>query len=102
MFNPFKAAGQAMDLQKKMKAVQKELKKKTVEVSNNSVTIVMDGEQKLVSLKINPVAVETGKVEVLEKAIKDALSEALEKAQKIAMEEMSVVTKGMNIPGLPT
>jgi hypothetical protein len=102
MVNPFKAAGQAMDMQKKMKELQKQLQKQTIEVSNNSVTVVMNGEQKIVSITINPLALETGKKDILEKAIISATNEAQEKIQKIAVDEMSKITGGLNIPGLTT
>ncbi|MEI6222373.1 MAG: YbaB/EbfC family nucleoid-associated protein [bacterium] len=100
MFNPLKLAAQARDMQKKMKEVQKELQRTTVEVKNNAVTVVMNGEQKVVTLTINPVALETGKVDALEKAIREALNEAGEKVQKLAAEQMSKVTSGIQIPGL--
>ncbi len=100
MFNPLKLASQAHEMQKKMKQVQEDLKQQTVEVSNNAVTIVMNGEQKVISLKLNSAALGTGKIESIENAISQAFNEAVEKIQKIAVEKMSVVTGGLKIPGL--
>ena len=100
MFNPLKLAAQAHDMQKKMKQVQEDLKNQTVEVSNNAVTIVMNGEQQVISLKLNPMALQTGKFESIEAAISQAFNEAISKIQKIAVEKMSAVTGGLKIPGL--
>lgn len=100
MLNPLKIAAQAHEMQKKMKQLQDELKQQTIEVNNNTVTIVMNGEQKVLTLKINPLALETGKIESLEQAILLAFNEAVEKVQKIAVERMSEVTGGLKIPGL--
>ena len=100
MLNPFKLAAKAQEMQKKMKEIQGDLKQEKVEVSNNAVTIIMNGEQKVLSLKINPNALVAGKTEPLEQALLAVFNEAVGKVQQIAVSRMSELTGGMKIPGL--
>ena len=64
------------------------------------VTVVMTGHYKLVSLTIDPEAVDPDDVEMLQDMILAAINEAVEAAQKLAEEDMGDITGGLNIPGL--
>jgi len=93
---------QAMEMRKQMDKIQKELGKMTVEAESGkgAVKVVANGQLRLMSIKIDPKAVDLNKIAELEKNVFKAVNEALEEAQKMASKELSQVTKGMNIPGL--
>lgn len=93
---------QAQQLQSKMLKVQEEMAEKTVEatVGGGMVTAVVNGKQQLMSLKIQPEAVNPDDVEMLEDMILAAVNKALEDAQEMMKQAMSSLTGGMNIPGL--
>lgn len=87
-------------MQEDMKKMQEELKTRTVEVSvgGGAVTLVMNGEKVVESLKINPSAVDPDDVEMLEDLITAAINEAGKKIDDLLSSEMSKVTGGMNLP----
>jgi DNA-binding YbaB/EbfC family protein len=92
---------QAQQMQAKLAKAQEELEKVTVEASagGGAVTVVVSGQQKLCSIKINPEAVEPEDVEMLEDLVLAAVNEGLDKAKEIAAQSLGKVT-GINIPGL--
>ena len=87
-------------MQADMKKMQEELKTRTVEASvgGGAVTIVMNGEKVVESLKINPSAVDPDDVEMLEDMIKSAVNECGQKVDDLLSQEMGKVTGGMNLP----
>jgi DNA-binding YbaB/EbfC family protein len=101
---------QAQKLQKRLEQLQDELAEKQVEgtAGGGMVTVVVNGKQDLVDVKIDPEVVNPDDVEILEDLIVAAANQAREKAQEMAKEEMRKVTGGlipqglggMNIPGL--
>jgi len=93
---------QAQMMQKRMAQVQQELEERRIEVSagGGMVTAVVSGKQQLLSLTIDPKAVDPDDVEMLQDLVVAAISEALKQSQQLAQDEMSKVTGGMNIPGL--
>ena len=93
---------QAQEFQKKMKKIQDELKDKTVEASSGGgmVTVTANGQQEILSIKIEPEVVNPDDVEMLEDLILAAVNEAKKKAEELAKNEMKKVTGGLNIPGL--
>jgi DNA-binding YbaB/EbfC family protein len=92
---------QAQQMQAKLAKAQEELEKVTVEASagGGAVTVVVSGQQKLCSIKINPEVVEPEDVEMLEDLVLAAVNEGLDKAKEIAAQSLGKVT-GINIPGL--
>ena len=64
-----------------MKKMQEELKTRTVEASvgGGAVTVVMNGEKIIESLKLNPTAVDPEDVEMLEDLVMAAVNEASKK-----------------------
>ena len=82
--------------------MQKELKKMQVEgeAGKGAVTVVINGEQKIVSVKIAPEVVDPKNVKQLEQLIIRAVNDAQDKAQKAAAEQLKEVTGGLKIPGL--
>lgn len=94
----FKMMKQAKEMQSQMKKIQEELRSKTVEVSYQGITIVMNGKQELQNIRISPDLLQSA--EKLEKALQKAFNEAILKTHGIMSEEMKKVTGGLNIPGL--
>lgn len=93
---------QAQLMQKKMMRLQEELAERQVEASagGGMVTAVANGRQQLVSLSIDPGAVDPEDVDMLQDLVLAAVNEALKKSQEMMQEEMGKLTGGMNIPGL--
>lgn len=93
---------QARELKAKMDKVQKELRNTEMEVSSGkgAVTIVINGQQTIKSIKISPEVINPDKPEQLEKLVLKAVTEAIEKSQKIAAKQMQGLTGGLKIPGL--
>lgn len=93
---------QAQKMQAGMAKVQEELKEERVEASagGGTVKVVMSGDLQVVSIWIDPVAVDSDDVELLQDMIVAATNEAVRMAQELAASKMTAVTGGMNIPGL--
>ena len=93
---------QAQMMQKRMAQLQEELEERRIEASagGGMVTAVVSGKQQLISLTIDPQAVDPNDVEMLQDLVVAAVSEALKQSHKLAQEEMGKITGGMNIPGL--
>ena len=93
---------QAQKLQAKLSKAQEELGDITVEASSGggAVTVVVNGQQKIQSVKISPEAVNPEDVELLEDMILTAVSEAMAKSQEVAAEHLGGLTGGLKIPGL--
>lgn len=93
---------QAQKMQEKIQKAQEELKTKTVETSvgGGMVTVVFNGGQELLSIKINPEAVDPEDVETLQELVMSAVNAGLKKSQEMVQSEMSQITGGMNIPGM--
>jgi DNA-binding YbaB/EbfC family protein len=93
---------QAQKLQSKIFRVQEEMAEKMVEGSagGGMVTVVANGKQEIVSVKIDPEVVNRDDVEMLEDLVTAATNDALKRAQQMVSEEIGKITGGMNIPGL--
>ena len=94
---------QITKMQEKAKQMQDELGKKTVEASagGDMVTVTMNGKKEIVSIKINKEVVNPDETEMLEDLLVAAISQAHQKVQELVAGEMSKLTGGMNIPGMP-
>lgn len=95
---------QLYQLQKKAKEIQKELKDTEIEArsSGGEVTVVYNGEQRLVNIAIAEDILNPAKKKQLEDLIVKVSSEASSKAQALAADRTKDVMKemGMNIPGM--
>jgi DNA-binding YbaB/EbfC family protein len=93
---------QAQQMQRRMAQLQQELEERRIEASagGGMVTAVVSGKQQLISVTIDPKAVDPDDVEMLQDLVVAAVSEALKQSQQLAQEEMAKITGGMNIPGL--
>ena len=83
-----------------LQKVQQELEDLTVEGSSGGgvVRVVANGRQEVQSVHIDPEAVED--LELLQDLVLAAVSDALSKSLELAAEKLSVVTGGINLPGL--
>ncbi|HSO18411.1 MAG TPA: YbaB/EbfC family nucleoid-associated protein [Desulfosarcina sp.] len=93
---------QAQKLQAKMLRMQEELAARTVETTagGGMITVVANGAQQVVSIKIEKEVVDPEDVEMLQDLILAAVNDALAKAQEMVSGEMGKLTGGMKIPGL--
>ena len=94
---------QAQKFQSKMAKLQEELGDKTMEASagGGMVSVVANGKQDLISIKIDREVVDPEDIEMLEDLVLAAANDALTRAKDMMNEEMGKLTKGMNIPGMP-
>jgi len=92
----------AQQLQEKMAKLQEELGEKTVETSagGGMVTVLANGKQEIISIKIDPEVVDTDDIEMLEDLILAAVNDALYQAKQMVSEEMTKLTGGVKIPGM--
>lgn len=93
---------QAQKMQSKIFQIQEKMAEKTVEASvgGGMVTVVANGKQQVMSVKIDPEVVNRDDVEMLEDLVTAAVNDALKRAQEMVSEEIGRVTGGLNIPGL--
>ncbi|MDQ0202394.1 YbaB/EbfC family nucleoid-associated protein [Pectinatus haikarae] len=105
MFNPMggNMAGmmkKVQKLQQQMAKMQDDLKEKTVEVSSGGgvIKVIMNGEKQVVSLTIDPSAVDPQDVEMLQDLISAAINESVKKVDDMMASEMGKLTGGLNIP----
>ena len=92
----------AQELQEKMAKLQEELGEKTLEASagGGMVTVVANGKQEILSIKIDPEVVAPDDVEMLEDLVLAAANDALSQAKQMVSEEMTQLTGGVKIPGI--
>ena len=93
---------QAQQMQEKVRQVQDELKSKVVEGSagGGMVRASVNGQQQLVSLKIEKEVVHPEEVQMLEDLVLAAVSQGLDKSRDLAKDEFMKITGGLNLPGL--
>lgn len=89
-------------MQNRLVKIQEELANETVEASAGGgvVKAVATGQQKIVSVEIDPSVVDAEDVEMLQDLVVVAVNEALTKAQELAAQRLSSLTGGIKIPGL--
>ena len=91
---------QAQQMQEQVKKLQAEAANKTVEASSGGgmVTVVANGRQEVLSIKIDKSVVDPGDVEMLQDLVAAAVNEALRKSQELMKDEMGRMTSGMGLP----
>ncbi len=100
--NVMKLMKQAAAAQKSMEKVQADLAEKTVAYSSGGgmVTVTAAGDGSIRAIRIDPQAVDSQDVSLLEDMVLAAVTGALEKVRDLASTEMAKVTQGFNLPGL--
>ena len=92
----------AQQMQQEMLRVQTELEASQVDGSAGGgvVKAVVTGKQELVSVTIDPDAVDPSDVEMLQDLIVAAVNDALRASREVAEQKMAAVTGGLQIPGM--
>ena len=91
-----------MKMVAKLKKAQSELKKELVEVEagDGAVVVQVNGELKIVDVKIDPELIDLDDIKELEGWIKEAVREAMQAAQELAAEKMKPLMGGLGNLGL--
>lgn len=91
---------QAQQMQGRVKKLQEEAGNKTVEASSGGgmVTVVANGKQEVLSIKIDKSVVDPNDLDMLQDLVTAAVNEALRKSQDLMKEEMGRLTSGMGLP----
>ena len=92
----------AMQMQQAMERVKVELAESMVDGSAGGVVVkaVVTGDQKLVSVIIDPSAVDPADVDMLQDLIVAAVNDALRAAKELGEAKMAAVTGGMRLQGM--
>jgi len=85
MFNKLK---QFKDLRSQAKTLQSALSEESVEVEKHGVKIIMNGNQEITSVNVNPDLLNPGKKQEIENAIKDANNSAIEKTKRVMAQKI--------------
>jgi nucleoid-associated protein EbfC len=83
-------------------ALQKKMQETVVEASagGGSVTVKMDGRKQLLTISIDPEAVKSGDVEMLQDLIMAAVNEAARKVDQAMQSSLGGMLGGMGLGGL--
>ena len=94
---------QAQQFQNRMAKLQQELEKKTIEATSGGgmVTVVVNGQQELLSIKIDPEVVDPEDIDMLQDLVLAAVNDGLSRAKKMVNDEMAKLTGGLNLPNIP-
>src|SRR5450759_3894756 len=92
----------AQQMQQEMLRVQSELESQVVEGSAGGgvVKATVTGKQELVSVTIDPAAVDPTDVEMLQDLVVAAVNDALGASRDLAESKMTAVTGGLRLPGM--
>ena len=95
-------AKMAQQMQADMARVQAEVEALVIETSagGGAVKAVVNGSQEVVSVTIDPSAVDPDDVEMLQDLITAAINDGLRQVRDTATEKMARVTGGLRLPGL--
>ena len=98
--NMNKIMQQVQDAQKKL---QDELSamRVTASAGGGMVEVTLDGSKQMISLKIDPQAVNAEDVEMLQDLIVAAYNEAFRRADEEAAQKVGSLTGNLKIPGMP-
>ena len=93
---------QAQVMQSKLSKLQQEMAERSYEAASGGgmVKAVAQGDNSLVSLTIDPEAVDPEDVEMLQDMITAAVNEALRGVAELGAQRINAATGGMSIPGL--
>ena len=93
---------QAKKIQEEMGKIQEELATKKVDASSGGgmVTVEANGNQEVLSIKIDPEVINADDKEMLEDLVLTAVNEAMRKSRDLIKEKISEATGGLNIPGI--
>lgn len=97
--NPQELLAQA---QRATQELQEKMRATVVEASSGggSVSVRMNGQKQVLSVKIDPEVMKSGDVEMLQDLIVAATNEATRKVEQTMQSSLSGMLGGLNIPGL--
>jgi len=91
----------AQQMQRDMARVQEQLASAVVEGSAGGVVrVTASGKQEILSIAIDPAAVDPSDVEMLQDLVLTAVNDALDASRDLAETKMAAVTGGMRLPGM--
>lgn len=93
---------EAQKLQAQLEALREEAAKKKVEATagGGMVTVEANGNQEVVSIKIDREVINPEDPQMLEDLVLAACNEALRKSRELVQAEMGKIAGGLRIPGL--
>ena len=102
MVNMMKLMKQAQAMQSNMQKLQADLAERTYEFSSGGgvVKAMAKGDMTIVSLSVDPKAVDPQDVEMLQDLVISAVNGALKLARESAADEMGKITGGLGLPGM--
>src|SRR5581483_62362 len=91
---------EAKDMQDRFQKIQDELQQMTVTgaAGGGMVSAEVSGTGQIRKIKLDPSVVNPADIEMLEDLVVVAVSDAQQKAQKMAQEHMGKLTGGLNLP----
>ncbi len=96
-------AKMAQQMQTQMAQAQQELAETTLEATagGGAVRVVITGAQEVRSVEIDPSAVDSDEVEMLQDLVVTAINEAIGRSKELERERMGSIAGGMGFPGMP-
>ena len=100
--NQMQMMKQAQKMQQELLRMQEEQEKATysAKAGGGMVTATVNGKHEVLSLEINPEAVDPDDVEMLQDMVIAAVNEAMRNADAAAAQNMTKLTGGVNLGGL--
>ena len=91
------------ELQERMAKMDEELGHKEVEATSGggAVKVKFNGKQQLLSIKISREAVDPEDIEMLEDLVLAAVNAGITKSKELSQSNLSQLTGGLKIPGMP-
>lgn len=91
------------ELQERMAKMDEELGHKEVEATSGggAVKVKLNGKQQLLSIKISREAVDPDDIEMLEDLVLAAVNAGITKSKELSQSNLSQLTGGLKIPGMP-
>lgn len=102
MINPKQLKQMQKMMQETLAKIQQELAEAKIEgmSGGNKVIVVVNGQQEILSIKIDPSVVNPEEVDLLEDLVMVAVKESLDKSRELSAQKMGQLTGGLSIPGL--
>ncbi len=88
------------NIQTKVKEIQDELAKKTVEASSGGgmVTVIVNGRQEIQKITIDPMCVDSRDIPMLEDLVLAATNMAIKRSKELMADELKKLTGGLPLP----
>jgi DNA-binding YbaB/EbfC family protein len=101
-FNPRQIQEMLEQAQKQAQSLQEKMQKTVVEASSGggTVTVKMNGRKQVLEVRIDPEAVKTGDIEMLQDLVAAAVNAAGQKVDEAVQSTVGGMFGGMGIPGL--